>query len=483
LTLAAKKDKTSNNKIQHLVVINHPFLSGDVMVSPLGLLVVHVFLIQFTLFFFGSSNAFLFLSYSSSLTRREILTNVVVSPFLVVASMTTTTTTTTTTSATTASARDSSEIIMPPNIRWGIVGLGDVCQKKSGPAFWKCNGSELVAVMRRTPGKAAEFAERVPGGGCVGYDNLEDFLTHEGLDAVYVSTRPGQQFEICQKVAAAGKACYVEKPVGRCAEETQAIMKSFEDAKLPLHTAYISRAYERTQAIRKLLQEGVIGDRCDKVTYKLVGTGGARDMDGPLPWRLDAEQSGGGLIMDVGCHVLDRIDYLCGPLQNVIGKAENKNSPNQPVEDFVSLTATIGNGSWAAIEKCEGASVECTWDFASKGESCDELRLVGPKGALKMAGMSFGPIQVLDTKGEMIRELTFGMPEHTAQELIQAMTDDLRGVQKKDCLSYGGNALRTQRVLDTVLGSYYGGREIGYWNRVESWPGRAIQTQKQGQTS
>ena len=39
-----------------------------------------------------------------------------------------------------------------------------------------------------------------------------------------------------------------------------------------------------------------MGDKVTSVTYKLVGLGGARDMDGDLPWRLDAEQSGGGLV-------------------------------------------------------------------------------------------------------------------------------------------------------------------------------------------
>ncbi len=35
-------------------------------------------------------------------------------------------------------------------LRWGIIGCGAVCEVKSGPAFWKCRGSALVAVMRRT---------------------------------------------------------------------------------------------------------------------------------------------------------------------------------------------------------------------------------------------------------------------------------------------------------------------------------------------
>ncbi|MBT7548356.1 MAG: gfo/Idh/MocA family oxidoreductase, partial [Gemmatimonadetes bacterium] len=45
-------------------------------------------------------------------------------------------------------------------IRWGIIGCGDVTEKKSGPAFYKINDSELVAVMRRDPDKARDYAER-----------------------------------------------------------------------------------------------------------------------------------------------------------------------------------------------------------------------------------------------------------------------------------------------------------------------------------
>ena len=362
-------------------------------------------------------------------------------------------------------------------IRWGIVGLGDVTQKKSGPPFWKCDGSELVAVMRRTPGKAEEFAQNVPGNNCVGYDNLEQMLQHPGLQAVYVCTRPGSHVEIGTQVAEAGKACYIEKPAGRCAAETQELQDVFIQRGLPLYTAYISRAYERTQALRKLLHDGVIGDQITNISYTLVGTGGARDMDGAssLPWRLDAKQSGGGLIMDVGCHVVDRIDYLCGPLVNVKGSAENRNSPNIPVEDYVHLTAEIGPStlSSSSFEPAVGAKVECTWDFAPKADDPkDVLIFTGSKGTIHLAGMSpDGPIQVFDDNANRLYQLTFETPEHTAQRMIQAVTDDLRGLERNEYLSRGENAIRTSKVLDTVLSSYYGGREIGYWNRMDFWPG------------
>ena len=377
-----------------------------------------------------------------------------------------------------ASTSSPSSSSSPPRniIRWGLVGLGDVTQVKSGPPFYKATGSAVVAVMRRTPGKAAEWAQRVPGGSCVGYDSLDAFLQHDGLDAVYVATPPGSHYAIAQAAAKAGKAVYVEKPVGRCAAETQAIADNnlTNVSQPPVYTAYISRAYERTQAVRTLLQEGVIGDCVTAIRYRLVGTGIVRGLDttDKLPWRLVAAQSGGGLIMDVGCHILDRIDYLCGPLTDVQGQAQNLNSPHQRVEDYVKLRAVIGASAWASIPS-QGATVECTWDFTWRtDQEVDELIIEGPKGSLLMVGMSpHLPIYIRDQDGNVVDERTFDPPEHTAQNLIQAVTDELRGIGSAHFLSRGDNAVRTSRVLDTVLKNYYGDREIGYWEREDEWPG------------
>ena len=41
---------------------------------------------------------------------------------------------------------------------------------------------------------------------------------------------------------------------------------------------------------------------------------------------MDAKHSSGGLIMDVGFHLVDRLDYLFGPLVNVTGKATSSSN-------------------------------------------------------------------------------------------------------------------------------------------------------------
>lgn len=50
-------------------------------------------------------------------------------------------------------------------VRWGIIGVGDVTEIKSGPVLQQADRSELVAVMRRSGDKAADFARRVAAAG------------------------------------------------------------------------------------------------------------------------------------------------------------------------------------------------------------------------------------------------------------------------------------------------------------------------------
>ena len=96
-------------------------------------------------------------------------------------------------------------------IRWGIIGVGDVCEKKSGPAFNLIPNSSLVAVMRRNPEKAKDYAERhqVPR-----YYTVADELIHdEEVYAVYIATPPAYHESYALKAMEAGKPVYIEKPV------------------------------------------------------------------------------------------------------------------------------------------------------------------------------------------------------------------------------------------------------------------------------
>ena len=446
----------------------------------------------------------------------------------------------------------------PPPIRWGIIGLGDVCTIKSGPAFYKSSNSALIAVMRRTPGAAQRWVEENRevvqryndnGGGATGeevelrgYDNIEKMI-HENihqLNAIYVATPPSVHLDNVRQILSALdsatnniseegkeqrlKAIYVEKPCGRSAWETRTMIDELQYCNIQFFPAYVSRAHERTQALIQLLsaeqqqqqhqghddttkkssssnEEGtttatIIGDKVTSIRYIQRGSSFARGLDGGgIPWRLNAEQSGGGLLMDMGCHILDRFDYLFGPITNVksevLRKGGSKNSDhddNYPlVEDYVSMSGIIGKCDWATIPSAEGASVECLWDFSPNADDQDELLITGTNGrSIRMAGMGAGmPIEVLDVDGRTIlQRIEFEAPMHAAQPLIQSIVNELRGGVVNDgggadnnqqCLvkspARADNAIRTSEVLDAILNSYYGGRHDEFWKRPDSWPG------------
>src|SRR5262250_1311652 len=125
-------------------------------------------------------------------------------------------------------------------VRWGMIGCGDVAEVKSGPAFQKANGSDLVAVMRRNVLKAENFAARhgIPRV----HSQADTLINDPEVDAVYVATPPSSHCEFALRVAAAGKPCLVEKPMAMNHSECLRMVDAFRNAGRPLWVAYYRRA-------------------------------------------------------------------------------------------------------------------------------------------------------------------------------------------------------------------------------------------------
>ena len=330
-------------------------------------------------------------------------------------------------------------------MRWGILGCGDVCEVKSGPGFQKAQGSELVAVMRRSADLAQDFAKRhrVPRW----YSNAEDLINDEEVDIVYIATPPGSHLELARTVAAASKPAYVEKPMARNADECREMMRLFDKKNLPLFVAYYRRSLPRFQKVAELLPR--LG-RLKRASYTFTRCP-LTDLD-PLPWRLEAELSGGGLFMDMGCHALDLLDHLVGPLQNVEGAAANGGGLYE-VEDTVSMSWTWDGG-------IEGAA---NFEFSASANR-DEFVFEGENGSLSAACFDVSPIVLRLNEEE--ESVDAPNPSHVHQPMIQAIVNELAGTGSSP--STGESALRTNIVLDQVLEKYYGGRSDEFWKRT--WP-------------
>ncbi len=338
-------------------------------------------------------------------------------------------------------------------IRWGAIGCGRVAEVKSAPGLQKAKGSMLLAVMRRDAALAEDYARRhgVPRW----TTDAESLIRDPEVDAVYIATPPGAHLEYALRVAAAGKPAYVEKPMARNEYECRRMIDAFAEAEQPLFVAYYRRALPRFLKVKELVDAGRLG-RITMVSYRYADARW-RDLDPKnLGWRFFAEQSGGGLFMDLGSHALDILDFIFGPIEHVQGTAANFVSPCD-VEDAVAMHCRFACGALGTA----------TWNFAACMHE-DILEISGAAG--KIAVSIFGDTPVRLTIGEGVEIFDLPNPPHIQQPLIQTIVDELQG--RGRCSSTGVSAARTARVMDQVLRDYYGTRDNSFWERPQAWPGR-----------
>jgi 1,5-anhydro-D-fructose reductase (1,5-anhydro-D-mannitol-forming) len=344
-------------------------------------------------------------------------------------------------------------------VRWGIIGCGDVCEVKSGPALYKARGSALSIVMRRNVELAADFARR--HGVARFTANADEVIESPDVDIVYVATPPGDHEAYALRVARANKPCYVEKPMARSSAECRRMCEAFERAGQKLFVAYYRRALPRFLEVQRRLAGGELGHLLAvSHVYQGRANPALAPSSCPAGWRETVSASGGGLFVDLGSHVVDILDFLLGPLEAVQGHAARRSTlgperRGRP-EDTVVMSFRTASGALGTIRH----------QFHTAGLA-DRLELVGTRGTLALSVFGTEPLELVTREARV--SIPVEQPDHVHQPLVQTIVDELGG--RGRCPSTGESAERASLVLDRVLCDYYGGRADAFWERAESWPG------------
>ena len=336
-------------------------------------------------------------------------------------------------------------------VRWGVIGVGDVCEVKSAPAMNLIEGSKLVAVMRRDGEKAADYAQRhgVPKW----YDDADALINDPEINAIYIATPPNMHEFYTLKAATAGKAVYVEKPMARTHQECLNMVAACEKAGVPLFVAYYRRCLPVFQKVKELLDNGVIGDVrfVDIKIHKPLQPDIVQASGKPNNWRIEPEVAGGGYFYDLGSHQLDLMDYFFGAIEKAHGFATNQ-AGQYLAEDLVLGTfqfvprnpygknSILGQGSW-----CFNAPLPTVSEQASS--ETEMITIYGSKGEIAFPCFSNFHIS-LKIDGKRKKITTFDMPKHVQQPLIQTIVDALQG--KGICPSTGISGARTNWVLEQI---------------------------------
>ena len=326
-------------------------------------------------------------------------------------------------------------------VNWGIIGCGNVTEVKSGPAFNKVNGSRLMAVMRRNKALAEDYAKRhnVPKV----YSDPHQLINDNEIDAVYVATPPGSHAAYAIDTLKAGKPVYIEKPMAINYEECEMINEASAKYGVPVFVAYYRRALPGFLKVKEMIENGRIG----KVLFfqvQLFKPASEDEKAGNLPWRVDPAVAGGGHFFDLASHQLDYFDFIFGPVLSVRSMARN-NGGLYTAEDFVT----------AELEYSNGITGTGTWCFnVTRTSYRDIIEIIGDKGSIRFSTFSFDNIVLTNNEGstEMVNE----RPEHVQYYLIDKIVSALNGNGTSP--STGITAARTSKVMDEIVGEYYGSR-------------------------
>ncbi len=208
--------------------------------------------------------------------------------------------------------------------------------------------TEVAAVWDEAPDRGrAEARKR-------GVDfraDLGELLARPDVDGVVVTTPTTAHCDVIPAAARAGKHVFSEKVISPSLREAEEIVAVTEDAGVTFAVS-LPRLYAGyTRAIKETIEGGLLGE----VTYLRVRVShdGAlrtdRHPDGWLPSHFfDAEQSGGGVLIDFGAHPLYLVAHLLGLPEEI--SAVYGHATGREVEDNAVVTMRYQSGAIAAVE-------------------------------------------------------------------------------------------------------------------------------------
>lgn len=323
-------------------------------------------------------------------------------------------------------------------VNWGIIGVGNVCEVKSAPAMNKISNSKIIAIMRRDAEKAEDYAKRHNIDTWT--TDADEIINNPEINAVYIATPPKFHKEYALKVAEAGKACYIEKPMAMNYHECVEIEKAFTAKDLPLYIAYYRTCLPNFVKAKELINKNKIGTILN-VQMKMNKPLDTRDSDYyNRNWRINPKLAGDGYFYDLGSHQLNILEFLVGDIEYIHGFATNQSGIYE-TSDVVAATVLFKNGAVGS----------CFWAF-NQGvpERQDELIINGSKGAIKMSCFNDEPLEFTNQKGKT-ETFNIKYPEHVQQPLIESIVKDLRNGTNKT-YSTGRKGTRTNYWLEKTTG-------------------------------
>ncbi len=217
----------------------------------------------------------------------------------------------------------------------GIIGTGLIGNKRA-QAFVKSKTDSILAVADINEEKAKNLGELI---GCDYFTNPQKIIKNPKIDVVIVSTINKYLSPLSLQALQAGKHVLCEKPLGVNTAEVKRCIQVAEKNKLIYKAGYNHRFHPAIFKAYQLTRQNKIG----KLMFIKASYGHGGRVGYEKEWRTQKKLSGGGELLDQGCHILDLILWFSQKkVSNIRSSLSTQFWPIKPLEDNAFVLLELG---------------------------------------------------------------------------------------------------------------------------------------------
>lgn len=275
-------------------------------------------------------------------------------------------------------------------LRIGVLGFGSMGKTHTWavqnlPFFYGSLpfSAEVVGVCTTSQEKSERVAAAF--GMKIATTNEDDLINSPDVDVIDICTPNIYHFETLKKALASGKHVLCEKPMCITAAEAEEI------ATLPLADGqtfgmvFNNRWLAPVMRAKQLIDEGKLG-RILSFEGKYLHNS-ATDINRPAGWKQDSTVCGGGVLFDLGSHVIDLLEFLCGPMLEVSGMSQI-GYPTRKGRDGEEWETNADESFYLLGKTADGACGTITVGKLQVGTNDDlSFEIYGETGALRFSLM------------------------------------------------------------------------------------------------
>jgi predicted dehydrogenase len=320
----------------------------------------------------------------------------------------------------------------PEPVRFAVIGQGYFAQSAILPAFASAKGCELTALFSDDPTKLRTLRRRYDVEYALPYDQLDEFLESNTVDAVYIALPNDLHAAFTERAAQAGVHVLCEKPIAGTAAEAERMVAACERGKVKLMIAYRLHFEPANLSAVELIRRGTIGEpRFFSSVFSMQVT--------PENTRTKRARAAGPL-RDIGIYQINAARYLFR---------------DEPLEALAAAASKRGDARFREVDEQVSALLrfpgerlaQLTCSFGAYSHSSYEV--VGTKGSLRVS-------PAFPESGDLVLEIqvngktksrTFENRDQVAPEL-EEFADCIR--EDRDPQPSGREGLADLRVIEAI---------------------------------